>query len=85
MISIRATIGKPCPRRSQQDKIGHQEQRPADASSVIVTINTIGGSIITNNSQEPATGGGGSDDDDDDNSDEHQLEETGSDLDSQSV
>ena len=55
----------------------------ADASSVIVTINTIGGSIITNNSQEPATGGGGSDDDD--NSDEHQLEETGSDLDSQSV
>lgn len=56
----------------------------ADASSVIVTINTIGGSIITNNSQEPATGGGGSDDDDD-NSDEHQLEETGSDLDSQSV
>ena len=55
----------------------------ADASSVIVTINTIGGSIITNNSQEPATGGGGSDDDD--NSDEHQLEETGSELDSQSV
>jgi hypothetical protein len=55
----------------------------ADASSVIVTINTIGGSIITNNSQEPATGGGGSDDGD--NSDEHQLEETGSDLDSQSV
>lgn len=55
----------------------------ADASSVIVTINAIGGSIITNNSQEPATGGGGSDDDD--NSDEHQLEETGSDLDSQSV
>jgi hypothetical protein len=56
----------------------------ADASSVIVTINTIGGSIITNNSQEPATGGGGSDDDDD-NNDKHQLEETGSDLDSQSV
>jgi hypothetical protein len=83
MISIRAMIGKPCPRRSQRDKIEHQEQRPADASSVIVTINTIGGSIITNNSQEPATGGGGSDDDD--NSDEHQLEETGSDLDSQSV
>jgi hypothetical protein len=55
----------------------------ADASSVIVTINTIGDSITTNNSQEPATGGGGSDDDD--NSDEHQLEETGSDLDSQSV
>jgi hypothetical protein len=55
----------------------------ADASSVIVTINTIGGSIITNNSQEPATGGGGSDDDD--NNDKHQLEETGSDLDSQSV
>lgn len=53
----------------------------ADASSVIVTINTIGGSIVTNNSQEPATGGGS----DDDNSDEHQLEETGSDLDSQSV
>jgi hypothetical protein len=67
-------IGKPCSRaKPTRYKIGHQEQRPADASSVIVTINTIGGSIITNNSQEPATGGGGSDDDD--NNDEHQLEE----------